>query len=241
MAIQEDDQKLKDMLRAIELGEIEEDILEGDPEDYDDMGGINSLKKRAPSIKMASETGEEEFELELGTVLKEYNDLKEKGLIKDISIDEYIDKYLSKKRKSPNKMIAGMGNTMKLFETPFGFDREFFEEMLIQYDDSGAKDKGINLYDFAVDFIGEPEAKKSMPKSDRQTAMYGGRMQYAEGNEDPKQGIGNLPPKGLRKDTTTGEGKTIFNMDDYIMIKLPNGEVKYVKKKLAKGGIAGVL
>ena len=36
MAIQEDDQKLKDMLRAIELGEIEEDILEGDPEDYED-------------------------------------------------------------------------------------------------------------------------------------------------------------------------------------------------------------
>ena len=240
MAIQEDDQKLKDMLRAIELGEIEEDILEGDPEEYDDMGGINSLKKSAPSIKMASETGEEEFELELGTVLKEYNDLKEKGLIKDISIDEYIDKYLSKKRKSPNKMIAGMGNTMKLFETPFGFDREFFEEMLIQYDDSGAKDKGIKLYDFAIDFIGEPTAKKSMPKSDRQTAMYGGRMQYADGDKNPKQGVGKLP-KGLRKDTTTGEGKTFFNMDDYDMIKLPDGEVIYVKKKLAKGGIAGVL
>ena len=120
MAIQEDDQKLKDMLRAIELGEIEEDILEGDPEDYDDMGGINSLKRSAPSIKMASETPEEEFELELGTVIKEYNDLKEQGLIRDISIEEYIDKYLSKKRKSPNKMIAGMGNTMKLFETPSG-------------------------------------------------------------------------------------------------------------------------
>ena len=241
MAILEDDQKLKDMLRAIELGEIEEDILEGDPEDYDDMGGINSLKKRAPSIKMASETGEEEFELELGTVLKEYNDLKERGLIKDISIEEYIDKYLSKKRKSPNKMIAGMGNTMKLFETPFGFDRAFFEEMLIQYEDSGAKGKGINLYDFAVDFIGEPTAKKSMPKSDRQTAMYGGRMQYADGNKDPKQGVGNLP-EAMRKDTTTGEGKTFFNMDDYVMIKLPNGEVRYVKKeKKAKGGIAGVL
>lgn len=44
MAIREDDQKLKDMLRAIELGEIEEDILEGDQEEYEDMGGINSLK-----------------------------------------------------------------------------------------------------------------------------------------------------------------------------------------------------
>ena len=241
MAIQEDDQKLKDMLRAIELGEIEEDILEGDLEEYDDMGGINSLKKRAPSIKMASETPEEEFELELGTVLKEYNDLKEKGLIKDISIDEYIDKYLSKKRKSPN-MMAGMGNTMKLFETPFGFDRGFFEDMLIQYEDSGAKDKGINLYDFATDFIGEPEAKKSIPKSNRQIAMYGGRMQYADGTEgQARRAQQDELPEGLKKDTTTGEGKNIFNMDDYIMIKLPNGEVRYIKKKLAKGGIAGVL
>ena len=46
----------------------------------------------------------------------------------------------------------------------------------------------------------------------------------------------------MKKDTTTGEGKTIFNMDDYEMIKLPNGEIKYIKKdKKAKGGIAGVL
>ena len=253
MAIQEDDQKLKDMLRAIELGEIEEDILEGDPEDYDDMGGINSLKKGAPSIKMASETGEEEFELELGTVLKEYNDLKEQGLIKDISLDEYIDKYLSKKRKSPNKMIAGMGNTMKLFETPFGFDREFFEEMLIQYDDSGAKDKGIKLYDFAIDFIGEPTAKKSMPKSDRQTAMYGGRMQYAGGTEEISE-----PSKSMQMDTTTGEGANIFNMyydDQDIPIKKEGDkldlDIEKIKKliekrkkekvKRAKGGIAGVL
>ena len=244
MAIQEDDQKLKDMLRAIELGEIEEDILEGDSEDYDDMGGINSLKKGAPSIKMASETGEEEFELELGTVLKEYNDLKEQGLIKDISLDEYIDKYLSKKRKSPNKMIAGMGNTMKLFETPFGFDRGFFEDMLIQYEDSGAKDKGINLYDFAVDFIGEPTAKKSMPKSDRQMAMYGGRMQYAGGTEEISE-----PPKSMKMDTTTGENANIFPIKkegdkidlDIEMIKKLIEKRKKEKKKLAKGGIAGVL
>ena len=96
MAIDENDPRLKDMLRAIELGETLEDL--DDPEEYDDMGGINSLRRKAPSIKMASETGAEEFELELGTVIKEYNDLKEKGLIRDISIEEYIDKYLSKKR-----------------------------------------------------------------------------------------------------------------------------------------------
>jgi hypothetical protein len=240
------------MLRAIELGEIEEDILEGDPEDYDDMGGINSLKRNAPSIKMASETPEEEFDLELGTVIKEYNDLKEQGLIRDISIEEYIDKYLSKKGKSP-KMMAGMGNVMKLFETPFGFDRSGFEDMLIQYEDSGAKDKGIKLYEFATGFLGM--VKKDTP-SDRSMAMYGGRMQYAGGNEDPRM-IAE-PPKAMQKDTTTGEGANIFNMyydDQDIPIKKEGDkldlDIEKIKKliekrkkekvKRAKGGIAGVL
>ena len=62
MAIDENDPRLKDMLRAIELGDLPED-LPPDPEDYDDMGGIKSLERSAPSIKMASETGVEEFEL----------------------------------------------------------------------------------------------------------------------------------------------------------------------------------
>ena len=254
MAIDENDPRLKDMLRAIELGETLEDL--DDPEEYDDMGGINSLKRKPPSIKMASEP-EDEFELELGTVIKEYNDLKEQGLIRDISIEEYIDKYLSKKRKSPNKMIAGMGNTMKLFETPFGFDRGFFEDMLIQYEDSGAKDKGINLYDFAVDFIGEPEAKKSMPKSDRSMAMGGGmmRMGYAGGSEDIVE-----PSKSMQVDTTTGENANIFPISetkdgplgpdpyykrkidlDIEKIKKLIEKRKKEKKKLAMGGIAGVL
>ncbi len=36
----EDDQRLIDMLRAIEAGETLEDL--NDPEEYEDMGGINS-------------------------------------------------------------------------------------------------------------------------------------------------------------------------------------------------------
>lgn len=174
------EQRLADQLRMIEMGETLEDL--DDPEDYEDEGGIRSLNK-APSIKMASETGPEEFELELGTVIKEYNDLKEQGLIRDISIEEYIDKYLSKKRLM----------------------------------------------------------KKMM--EERAMAMGGGmmRMNYKDGTEEQARQARSELPKGLRKDTTTGEGKTIFNMDDYEMIKLPNGEVRYIKKKLAKGGIAGVL
>ena len=235
MAIREDDQKLKDMMRAIELGEIEEDILEGDAEDYDDMGGINSLKRRAPSIKMASETPEEEFELELGTVIREYNDLKEKGLIKDISIEEYIDKYLSKKKLMNKKIALGEGYkspelnsmSMSMFGKPVKLlTPDEIDQLRQAYDDS----KG------------------------RTEAMYGGRMQYADGTEEQaRQARSELPknkiildksglPEAMRKDTTTGEGKTFFNMDDYVMIKLPNGEVRYVKKEnKAKGGIAGVL
>ena len=35
MAIQ-DEQRLKDMMKAIELGETEEDMLQADPEEYED-------------------------------------------------------------------------------------------------------------------------------------------------------------------------------------------------------------
>jgi len=251
MAIDENDPRLKDMLRAIELGETLEDL--DDPEEYEDQGGINSLKRKAPSIKMASEP-EDEFELELGTVIKEYNDLKEQGIIRDISIEEYINKYLSKKRKSPDMMMAGMGNVMKLFETPYGFDRGAFEDMLIQYDDSGAKGKGIKLYEFATDFLGM--VKKDTP-SDRSMAMGGGsmRMNFADGPKDPKDKENNLEdlPEGLKRDTTTyplgqdprfndklinrpdTKGMTILKLKELIEKR------KKEKKKLAMGGIAGVL
>ncbi len=113
MAI-EDDQRLADMLRAIEAGDIPEDL--DDFEDYDNMGGIKSLDRGAPSIKMASETGIEEFELELGTVIAEYNDLKSRGdpAVRGISLDEYINDYLSKKKmmkmmKEDRAMAMGGG------------------------------------------------------------------------------------------------------------------------------------
>ena len=64
-----DDQAYKDALRAIESGEIPEDLDLPDPEEYDDMGGIKSLDRGAPSIKMASETGDEEFQMEIGQML----------------------------------------------------------------------------------------------------------------------------------------------------------------------------
>jgi hypothetical protein len=113
----EDDQKLKDMMRAIELGEIEEDILEGDQEDYEDMGGINSLKRGAPSIKLASETGAEEFDLELMSVIREFKDRMQKGeLDPGTTVDDYINDYLSRKRmmmEDKNRQMAMYGGRMQ--------------------------------------------------------------------------------------------------------------------------------
>jgi len=228
MAIDENDPRLKDMLRAIELGDLPED-LPPDPEDYDDMGGIKSLDRGAPSIKMASEP-EDEFELELGTVIKEYFDLKEQGLIRDISIEEYIDKYLSKKRKSPNKMMASMEENEKEF---MRLVEEFMEQ-------------GFNQQQ-AIEAARDTLERKSV-------AMGGPmRMGYADGMKDPK---GNNPedlPRGLKMDTTTyplgqdprfndklinrpdTKGMTILKLKELIEKR------KKEKKKLAMGGIAGVL
>ena len=58
-------------------------------------------------------------------------------------------------------LMAGMGNVMKLFQSDMGgFDRAGFEDMIIQYEDSGAKGKGIKLMDFALDFLGYSDMAK---------------------------------------------------------------------------------
>ena len=112
----EDDQRLKDMMRAIELGEIEEDILEGDPEEYEDMGGINSLKRGAPSIKLASETPEEEFELELFMMLQEFEDAKKNGY--GGSLEDFSREYFSKRKmkKDQDRQMAMYGGRMQYKE-----------------------------------------------------------------------------------------------------------------------------
>jgi len=115
------EQRLADQLRMIEMGETIEDL--NDPEEYEDEGGIRSLN-RAPSIKMASETGPEEFELELGTVVKEYLDKKDKGET-NLTIEEYIKDYLSKKRlmkKMMEERAMAMGGGMMRMKYAGGSD-----------------------------------------------------------------------------------------------------------------------
>ena len=184
------DQRLKDQLRMIEMGETLEDL--NDPEEYEDEGGIRSLRK-APSIKMASETGAEEFELELMGVINEYNDLKSKDdpAVRGISLDQYLDNYVSKKK---------------------------------------------------------------MMEENRAMAMGGGPMRMAYGSGTPEQKEIVKPSKSMMMDTTTYPLGQDPQFDDKLIYK-PGPEDskefkrlkelmerrKKEKKKLAMGGIAGVL
>jgi hypothetical protein len=197
----EDEQRLKDLLRNIETGDIPEDLP--DPEEYDDMGGIKSLDRGAPSIKMASETPEEEFELEIFMMLQEFEDAKKNGY-------------------------------------------------------------GGSLEDFSKEYFTKRKMKK---EEDRQMAMYGGRMQYADGNDRPyemkdgqKKYI-DLPEKGYSTPFEAREAGDLedraryreiqsvkdkkgkpkpFTMDEKKIRELIEKRKKE-QEKLAKGGIAGVV
>jgi len=87
-----------------------------------------------------------------------------------------------------NMMMAGMGNVMKLFETPYGFDRSAFEDMLIQYEDSGAKQKGIKLMEFATDFLGMVKKDTPVMDTDRVPAAEGGIMDLGGLEKDYREG-----------------------------------------------------
>jgi hypothetical protein len=188
----EDEQRLKDLLRNIETGDIPEDLP--DPEEYDDMGGIKSLDRGAPSIKLASEP-EDEFELELMSVIREFNDKMQNGeLDPSTTIDEYINDYLSRK-------------------------------------------------------------KMMMEDKNRQMAMYGGRMQYADGKKPDAMGnpavVGpKMTGQEMREFMIMNPG--IEDVADYKSyykkLKAQDEEIKRMldkakkeKEKKAKGGIAGVL
>ena len=162
MAIDENDPRLKDMLRAIELGDIPED-LPADPEDYDEMGGIKSLDRGAPSIKMASGTGAEEFELELGTVIAEYNDLKSKGdpAVRDISLEQYIDMYLSKKKMMEENRAMVMGGGMMRMNYADGNPEKLYDSVFDAREAADNEDRA-NIRDMAKTSIPVKKTNKSI-------------------------------------------------------------------------------
>jgi hypothetical protein len=183
----EDEQRLKDLLRNIETGDIPEDLP--DPEEYDDMGGIKSLDRGAPSIKMASETGAEEFDLELMSVIREFKDKMQKGeLDPGTTVDDYINDYLSRKRmmmEDKNRQMAMYGGRM-------------------QYADAG------RAYEEVIDKDAEEEYYKA--KAEQLDRKYN-PQNYPESER-------NLSVEQIKK-----------------MLKKQEEE----KAKKAKGGIAGVL
>jgi hypothetical protein len=109
-----DEQRLRDLLRNIETGDIPEDLDLPDPEEYDDMGGIKSLDKGAPSIKLASETAEEELQLELGTVYEEFLDAVKEGF--QGSFDDYARQYFTRKKAMQDRQMAMNGGRMQYGE-----------------------------------------------------------------------------------------------------------------------------
>ena len=110
-----DDQALKDALKAIEAGDIPEDLDLPDPEEYDDMGGIKSLDRGAPSIKMASETGDEEAQMEIGQMLEAFQEAVRQGFKGDIK--EFSDYYFGQMKQDmqmdEDRAMAMYGGSMR--------------------------------------------------------------------------------------------------------------------------------
>ena len=169
-----------------DIPEIEEmpseellDILKSIGADKEQASGIKSIKNKMTS---QPDPMDERNSMMENIAIEEFG--KPLRLLNEeeiIQIEEMMDE-MSKKRSKKNDLMAGMGNTMKLFERDFGgFDRAGFEDMLIQYDDSGAKAKGINLYDFALDFLGISSMKD------------GGRIGFESGTPKKKKSLDDIP------------------------------------------------
>ena len=80
------------------------------------MGGIKSLDRGAPSIKLASETPEEEFELELFMMLQEFEDAKKNGY--GGSLEDFSREYFSKRKMKTDqdRQMAMYGGRMQYKE-----------------------------------------------------------------------------------------------------------------------------
>jgi len=157
MAIQ-DEQRLKDLLRNIETGDIPEDIP--DSEDYDDMGGIKSLDRGAPSIKMASETPGEEFDLELMMMIKEYEDAVRNGF--KGSLDDFSRMYFSKKQmENQDRQMAMYGGRMQYQE---GTKSRAYEEVI----DKGAEEE---YYKAKAEQLDRKYNPQNYPESERNMSL----------------------------------------------------------------------
>src|SRR5210317_271042 len=148
---QELEQKLKDLDRAIELGETEEDM-----DQLDQESGIRSLRK-APSIKMASETPGEEFELEIKMMIKEFEDAVRDGY--KGSFEDFANYYFSQKEMMKDRTMAMMGGRM-------------------QY--AAGDERPYEMKDGQKKFIDLPEKGYSTPFEAREAGDLEDRARYRE-------------------------------------------------------------
>lgn len=245
MAIDENDPRLKDMLRDIEAGDIPEDLP--DPEEYDDMGGIKSLDMGAPNNKTAG----------MGKVMKMFSgpygfdrngfednymnfmDYKDGG--GDMGIVEFtlnaFDMVKGKEKAPSIKMASESSEEERQLELGTVYE-EFLDAVKEGFQGS--------FDDYARQYF---TRKKAM--QDRQMAMNGGRMQYGDGTPDRR---GN--PAVMTEIENMRENRIMNpNVEDvadyktkYLKLKAQDEEIKRMlnkakkdKVKRAKGGIAGVL
>ena len=240
-----DDQALKDALRAIESGEIPEDLDLPDPEEYDDMGGIKSLDRRAPSIKMASETGDEEAQMEIGQMLEAFQEAVRQGFqgtVKEFS-DYYFGQMKQDMKMDEDRAMAMYGGSMRAqyaTGTPQSSEIEALIRGLKGSADQQEMAKKMKLRELMPEFEKNaelvPERQSRMEKDypDSMKKKYN-FMELADSSNDAlkeelldrKYNAKNYPPS--QRNMSMEELKRMFK------------KAKEDKLKRAKGGIAGVL
>jgi len=240
-----DDQALKDALRAIESGEIPEDLDLPDPEEYDDMGGIKSLDRRVPSIKMASETGDEEAQMEIGQMLEAFQEAVRQGFqgtVKEFS-DYYFGQMKQDMKMDEDRAMAMYGGSMRAqyaTGTPQSSEIEALIRGLKGSADQQEMAKKMKLRELMPEFEKNaelvPERQSRMEKDypDSMKKKYN-FMELADSSNDAlkeelldrKYNAKNYPPS--QRNMSMEELKRMFK------------KAKEDKLKRAKGGIAGVL
>jgi len=240
-----DDQALKDALRAIESGEIPEDLDLPDPEEYDDMGGIKSLDRGAPSIKMASETGDEEAQMEIGQMLEAFQEAVRQGFqgtVKEFS-DYYFGQMKQDMQMDEDRAMAMYGGSMRAqyaTGTPQSSEIEALIRGLKGSADQQEMAKKMKLRELMPEFEKNaelvPERQSRMEKDypDSMKKKYN-FMELADSSNDAlkeelldrKYNAKNYPPS--QRNMSMEELKRMFK------------KAKEDKLKRAKGGIAGVL
>ena len=162
-----DDQAYKDALKAIEAGEIPEDLDLPDPEDYDDMGGIKSLDRGAPNNKTAG----------MGKVMQMFSGPY--GFDRDGFEENYIQ-FMDYKDGGGDMGIVEF--TLNAFDMVKGKEKAPSIKMA-----SETPDEEAELMLMMEEFQKQEELKKQLEKDkDREQAMYGGSMRSKYGNGTPE-------------------------------------------------------